>query len=349
MERAVEQGLRSRNKGLMKAVLLAGDIGGTKTNLALFEAESGISEPLAEEVFTSGDYPCLEVLVQEFLARNRKNVDGASFGVAGPVVNGRAKITNLPWIMDEAQLADALGIASVHLLNDLLALAHAVPFLAGKDLHVLNTGRAVSGGTMAVVAPGTGLGEAYLTWDGRTYRPQPSEGGHADFAPSNALETGLLQYLLERFEHVSYERVCSGSGLVNIYAYLKDSGFAEEPEWLAKQMGSAHDCTPVIVKAALDESKPCNLCKSTLDMFLSILGAEAGNMALKVMASGGVYLGGGIPPRLLSNLENGPFMNAFRRKGRMSNLMEGIPVYVILNPKAALMGAACHGITTYGT
>ncbi len=328
-------------------VVLAGDIGGTKTTLALFEAESGISAPLAEETFPSRDYPCLEVMAQEFLARTRTNVDGACFGVAGPVVNGQAKITNLPWIMDEATLGGALCISSVHLLNDLLALAHAVPFLVGKDLHVLNTGRAVSGGTLAVVAPGTGLGEAYLTWDGRTYRPQPSEGGHADFAPSNALETGLLQYLLERFEHVSYERVCSGSGLVNIYAYLKESGFAEEPEWLAEQMDSAHDRTPVIVKAALDESKPCNLCKTTLEMFVSILGAEAGNMALKVMASGGVYLGGGIPPRLLSNLENGPFMDAFMRKGRMSKLMEGIPIYVILNPKAALMGAASHGIMTY--
>ncbi len=329
------------------AAVLAGDIGGTKTHLALFSAESGLSAPLAEETFPSGDYPCLEVMVQEFLARTRTEVGGASFGVAGPVVNGQAKITNLPWVMDEERLSKALGIAPVHLLNDLFALAYAVPFLIDKDLHVLNKGRAVSGGTTAVVAPGTGLGEAYLTWDGRTYRPQPSEGGHADFAPSNALEIGLLQYLLDRLGHVSYERVCSGSGLVNIYAYLKDSGHAEEPEWLAEQMDSAHDHTPVIVKAALDEGKPCNLCQTTLEMFVSILGAEAGNMALKVMASGGVYLGGGIPPRLLSNLENGPFMDAFRRKGRMSKLMEGIPVYVILNPKAALMGAACHGITTY--
>lgn len=328
-------------------IVLAGDIGGTKTNLALFTAESGLNAPLAETTFPSGDYPCLEVLVQEFLARTKTKVDGASFGVAGPVVNGQAKITNLPWVMDEVTLANALGIASVHLLNDLLALAYAVPFLTAKDLHVLNTGREVSGGTVAVIAPGTGLGEAYLTWDGKAYRPQPSEGGHADFAPSNALETGLHQYLLERFEHVSYERVCSGSGLVNIYAYLKDSGYAEEPEWLADQMLTAHDRTPVIVKAAFDEGKPCNLCKTTLNMFVSILGAEAGNMALKVMASGGVYLGGGIPPRLLSILENGLFMDAFRRKGRMSTLMENTPVYVILNPKTALMGAACHGITTY--
>ncbi|MDZ7696350.1 MAG: glucokinase [Deltaproteobacteria bacterium] len=326
------------------ATVLAGDIGGTKTNLAVFTAESGLNAPITEATFPSGDYPSLEVIVQEFLSGTQTKIDIASFGVAGPVVNGKSKITNLPWMMDEARLANALGIASVHLLNDLLALASAVPLLTGKDLHVLNTGRAVSGGPMAVVAPGTGLGEAYLTWDGTTYRAHASEGGHADFAPSNALEIGLLQYLLKRFDHVSYERVCSGSGLVNIYTYLKDSGYAEEPAWLADQMASVHDPTPAIVQAALDEERPCRLCQATLNMFISILGAEAGNVALKVMASGGVYLGGGILPRIVSAIEKGPFMEAFGRKGRMSHLLEDIPVYVILNPKAALMGAACHGM-----
>jgi glucokinase len=324
--------------------VLAGDIGGTKTNLAVFTTESGLRAPLAEASFPSRDYPSLEVLVQEFLARTQTKIDIASFGVAGPVVNRKSKITNLPWMMDEACLADALGIASVHLLNDLLALAYAVPFLTDKDLHVLHKGYAVSGGTIAVVATGTGLGEAYLIWDGTTYRAYASEGGHADFAPSNTLETGLLHYLLERFDHVSYERVCSGSGLANIYDYLKDGGYAEEPDWLAEKMLSAHDRTPVIVKAAQDEDRPCKLCQATLGMFISILGAEAGNMALKVIATGGVYLGGGIPPRILSAIERGPFMEAFGRKGRMSKLMEEIPVHVILNPKAALLGAACHGM-----
>ncbi len=325
-------------------MVLAGDIGGTKTRLALFTTESGLEAPVEEATFPSGDYPCLEDLVREFLARTRTTVHVASLGVAGPVVGGRSKITNLPWIMDEAKISQTLGMASVHLLNDLFAMAYAVPFLPDADLHVLNRGRAVPGGTKAVVAPGTGLGEAYLTWDGKAYRPHPSEGGHTDFGPSNRLETGLLHYLQERFDHVSYERVCSGMGLVNIYDYLKECGYAEEPEWLAEQMASAHDRTPVIIEAALDEGRRCELCTTTLDMFLSILGAEAGNMALKVMASGGVYLGGGIPPRLLSALESGPFMDAFRRKGRMSKLMEDIPVYVILNPNAALMGAARHGM-----
>jgi len=330
-----------------KAIVLAGDIGGTKTHLAVFAAEAGPGTPLAEATFPSRDYASLEMLAKKFLAGTQTKIDIASFGVAGPVVNGQSEITNLPWTMDEACLADALGVGSVHLLNDLLALAYAVPFITGNDLHVLNVGRAVSGGTIAVVAPGTGLGEAYLTWDGKAYRPQPSEGGHVDFAPSNAQETGLLHYLLKRFEHVSYERVCSGSGLVNIYDYLKDSGYAEEPDWLADQMASAYDCTPVIVQAALDKNRPCRLCQATLDMFISILGAEAGNMALKVMATGGIYLGGGIPPRILSAIEKGPFMEAFRCKGRMATLMEDIPVRVILSHKAALMGAACYGMAKH--
>jgi glucokinase len=327
--------------------VLAGDIGGTKTNLAIFTSEAGLRAPLAEATFPSGNYPSLEVLVREFFSRVRTKVDRASFGVAGPVVKGHARITNLPWVMDEAKLADTLGLSSVHLLNDLLALAHAVPFLIEKDLHVLNKGRAVSGGAIAVVAPGTGLGEAYLTWDGTKYQAYPSEGGHADFAPSNELEAGLLQYLLKRFEHVSYERVCSGSGLVNIYSYLKERGYAEEPDWLAEQLVSAHDPAPVIVKAALDSASPCRLCQDTLNMFISILGAEAGNMALKMTASGGVYLGGGIPPHILPALQGGPFMDAFRSKGRMSRLMEEIPVRVILNPKVALLGAACHGMASH--
>jgi len=329
--------------------VLAGDIGGTKTNLAVFISESGLRAPLAEATFPSGDYPSLEVLAQEFLSRTRIKVDHASVGVAGPVVSGQAKITNLPWVLDETKLADALGLSSVHLLNDLLALAHAVPFLTERDLHVLNKGRAVPGGAIAVVASGTGLGEAYLTWDGARYRAYPSEGGHTDFAPSNALESGLLQYLLDRYDHVSYERVCSGSGLAKIYAYLKESGYAEEPDWLIEQLVSAHDRAPVIVKAAMDEVRPCKLCRNALNMFVSILGAEAGNMALKVTASGGVYLGGGIPPRILRALEKGTFIEAFRRKGRMSRFMEGIPVHVILNPKVALLGAACHGMATQCT
>ncbi|MFB0537013.1 MAG: glucokinase [Anaerolineae bacterium] len=333
-------------------MLLAGDIGGTKTNLAVFSPEDGPRAPLAEATFPSANYPSLEALVREFLSQVALKVDRASFGVAGPVAAGRTTVTNLPWVMDETQLRETLNLSSVRLLNDLNAIAHAVPFLEPADLHTLNVGQPTSGGAIAVIAPGTGLGEAFLTWDGSRYRPHASEGGHSDFAPTNLFEVELLRYLQDRFEHVSYERVCSGRGLPNIYAYLKDSGYADEPAWLTEQLAEADDPTPVIVNAALrpaqdaalDSEKPCALCVAALNAFVSILGAEAGNLALKVLASGGVYLGGGIPPRILPALEQERFMKAFRHKGRMSDLLARMPVHVILNPKVAVLGAACHGL-----
>jgi glucokinase len=323
-------------------MLLAGDIGGTKTNLAVFSPDEGLRAPLTEATFPSGRYPSLEALVSEFLAQIDIKVERASFGVAGPVVAGRATITNLPWEMDQLQLQDALSIPTVRLLNDLDAIAHAVPFLEPSDLHTLVKGQAVPNGTMAVIAPGTGLGEAFLAWDGSRYVTFPSEGGHADFAPTDPLQIGLLAYLLDRFDHVSFEQVCSGRGLPNVYAYLKDGGYAGEPEWLAEQLATARDPNPVIVQAALDGK--CELCVATLDTFVSILGAEAGNLALKVLATGGVYLGGGIPPRILPALERPEFMQALTNKGRFSDLLTRVPVYVILNPKSALLGAACHGL-----
>jgi len=343
-------------------MLLAGDIGGTKTNLAVFSPEAGPRAPLAEAIFTSARYPSLETLVREFLAQVGLPVERASFGVAGPVVAGRATITNLPWVIDGAQLQAALHLSSVRLLNDLAAIAHAVPILSPADLHTLNAGQMTPGGAIAVIAPGTGLGEAFLTWDGSRYRAHASEGGHTDFAPTNLFEIELLRYLREGlgFEHVSYERICSGMGLPNIYAYLKDSGYAEEPDWLAEQLAATDDPTPVIVGAALrqpfdgaqdkaqdtalDDERQCELCLATLNTFVSILGAEAGNLALKVLATGGVYLGGGIPPRILPALEQERFMEPFRRKGRFSALLARVPVHVILNPKTALLGAACHGL-----
>ena len=325
-------------------MLLAGDIGGTKINLAIFSREAGPRRPLAEATFPSADYPSLDALVRAFLSRTDLQAERASFGVAGPVVAGQATITNLPWVMNESQLQNALNLSSVHLLNDLDAIAHAVPFLEPEDTHTLNEGQPPSGGAIAVIAPGTGLGESFLTWDGARYHTHASEGGHTDFAPTNQLEVELLRYLLRRFEQVSYERVCSGKGLPNIYAYLKDSGYAEEPGWLAEQLVVVSDPPPIIVNAALDSKRPCELCIATLDTFVSILGAEAGNLALKVMATGGVYLGGGIPPRILPILEQGEFMAAFRRKGRFSDMLAQVPVRVILNPKVALLGAAYHGL-----
>jgi len=325
--------------------ILAGDIGGTKTRLAVFSSWAGLNAPMAEATFPSRDYPSLEVIVQLFLSRVDTPVHHAIFGVAGPVVNGQAKITNLPWVLEETALADTLELSSVHLLNDLMALACAVPLLKTDDLHTLNNGQVIPGGVIAVVAPGTGLGEAYLTWDGDGYEAHPSEGGHTDFAPTNAQQVEMLLHLLDQYDHVSMERICSGMGLPHIYAYLKETGQEKEPNWLSQQLASVDDPTPVIVAAALDMNRPCRLCQVTLETFIAILGAEAGNMALKVMATGGVYLGGGILHRILPVLKQGALMDAFRRNGRMSKLMEDIPVHVILNPKAAILGAAWYGVT----
>jgi glucokinase len=324
-------------------MLLAGDIGGTKTNLAVYSAESGPRAPLAEETFPSDAYASLEDVVSEFLARIDREISWASFGVAGPVMAGWAKITNLPWKLSEDHLEEALGFP-VRLLNDLEAIAYAVTFLDPEDIETLNAGEAAQHGAVAIVAPGTGLGEAYLVWNGSRYRAYASEGGHADFAPNDALETDLLCYLRDRLGHVSYERVCSGQGIANIYDFLKDSGHGE-PDWLAERLAAADDPTPIIVDGALGE-ETCPICVTALTTFASILGAEAGNMALKVLATGGVYLGGGIPPRVLPVLKQDDFMEAFRYKGRFSNLLSRVPLHVILNPKAALLGAACYGLTS---
>jgi glucokinase len=230
------------------------------------------------------------------------------------------------------------------LLNDLESIATAVPLLQSADLHTLHAGTPIEGAPIAIIAPGTGLGEAFLTWDGKRYRAHATEGGHTDFGPNNDLELEMLRYLKRRYEHVSYELVCSGMGLPNMYAYLRDSRIAEEPAWLAEQLAVASDPTPVIVNNALDPQKACNLARATLDVFVSVLGAEAGNLALKTMATGGVYLGGGIPPRILPALQDERFMQAFRAKGRLSHVLADIPVHVILHPGVALMGAAQAGL-----
>jgi len=334
-----------------ESLLLAGDLGGTKTNLAVYAPEAGPHRPLLEMTLPSARYPSLQALVRDFLAQTGVTVASATFGVAGPVVDGTATITNLTWRMDEADLCRDLGLRAVTLLNDLESVAHAVPILEPSDIETINPGRPMKTGTIAVLAPGTGLGEAYLTWDGTHYRSYASEGGHADFAPTSPLELDLLRYLLGRFDHVSYERVCAGIGIPNLYAFLKDSGVAAEPDWLAAALAAAHDPTPVIVKAALaglagasEPNRTCALCTRTMDLFVDILAAQAGNLALTLLATGGVYLGGGIPPRILPLLQSGRFMPIFRHKGRFAALLGAVPVHVILNPKAALLGAARRGL-----
>lgn len=324
-------------------MLLAGDVGGTKTELAVFSPESGPRRPLAKARYPSARYASLEAMVREFLAANSWPVTWACFGVAGPVIGGRARITNLPWELEGGALAAALGLRAVHLVNDLEAVARAVPELLSEDLSTLNAGSHPGAGSLAVIAPGTGLGEAFLGWDGTRHQAFPSEGGHADFAPATERETGLLSHLRGRFGHVSVERVCSGPGIVHIYEYLRACGAAPEGADVAERLASAEDGPPVITDAGLRRPDPDSLSAATLALFADILGAEAGNLALKVLATGGVYVAGGVARHLLPLLRTGAFMRAFVRKGRMSEMMAGMPVHVVVRP-AAILGAAVFGL-----
>lgn len=327
-------------------MLLAGDIGGTKTVLALFSAEQGPNMPLTRKTFASAGYQSLEAMIREFLQMIDVEIETACLAVAGPVFSNRAQITNLSWVVDAESVRSTFGWGSVRLMNDLEAVAYAVPILEASDIFTLSSGNPVQGGNISVLAPGTGLGEAFLTTSDGRYVAHASEGSHTSFAPLDELQMGLLRFLQDRmsFDHVSYERVCSGGlGIPNLYRYLKETGFAEEPKWLSEKLVGSDDPTPVIIAAALDHETPCPLCQSTLDLFISILGAEAGNHALKIMATGGIYLGGGIPPRILSELQKPAFLNALRRKGRFQTMLTDFPVNVILNAQAGLIGAAAFG------
>jgi glucokinase len=244
---------------------------------------------------------------------------------------------NLPWLIEESTLSEKLNIP-VHLINDLEAIANSVPILEKDDLETLSSGKSTRFGSLAVIAPGTGLGEAHLHWNGTGYQSYPSEGGHVDFAPINQMQFELMTYLQDRIGHVSYERVCSGPGFLNLYAFFKEKGKYPEPEWLRSQICKAENSAPIISQAAFEGK--VEIAVATLDLLVSILGREAGNLALKVLATGGVYMGGGIPPRILPFLKKDIFMNSFKDKGRFSTMLANIPVYVIRNPDAALMGAA---------
>jgi glucokinase len=327
-------------------MLLAGDIGGTKTILALYEEDSDATTPLCEETYPSGRYEKLEAIIHEFLESREggpSQVRRAVFGVAGPVVSGRATLPNLPWVIQETELKREFGFQRVALINDLEAIGHAVPALADRDLESIKPGSAQERGNIAVLAPGTGLGETFLSWNGNRYAVHPSEAGHGDFAPVDELQIGLLEYMLQHFDHVSYERVCSGTGIPNIYAYLRDRGLVEEPARLAEELERATDPNAVIIEKAMKSKPDCRICTLTVETFVSILAAEAGNMVLRHMATGGLYLGGGIPPRIIPFLRQPNFKKWFVRKGRLSHLPESAPVKVIMHPKAALVGSASLG------
>jgi glucokinase len=317
-------------------MLLGGDVGGTNTRLAFFESQNGRPVPAVIEVFLSKDYAGLEEIFPKFLSHHSYPVDAAAFGVAGPVQDGRSITPNLPWIVEARTLAATLRLERVELVNDLEANAHGIGVLEDRDFAVLNPGDAPAAGNRVLISAGTGLGEAGLIFGRDGYIPYASEGGHADFAPRSEIEIDLLRHLSKTFEHVSYERVLSGPGLRNIYLFFRDTGRADEPAWLAQEMEHG-DPARVVSEHALNGSSP--LCVLALDLFVSIYGAEAGNLALKAMATGGVYVGGGIAPKILPKLKEPGFLEAFRAKGRLSKLLEAIPVCVILNDKTALLGA----------
>lgn len=321
-------------------MILSGDVGGTKTRLGLFSGDRRPGRAVAEAAWRNSEYPDFETILEEFLARTGRPVRGACIGVAGPVVDGRCRLTNLPWVIAEKGIAERFSIPSVRLINDLEATARAVPLLSPADLKTLNPGRPVPEGNRAVIAPGTGLGEAFLTRDGERYRAHATEGGHADFAPGSALEGDLLAKLKKECGHVSTENVCSGKGIARIYRFLRSRETGDEPPELAEKLGRADDPAPVIVAAAASGAPASNLCRKTVELFVSILGAEAGNLALKVSATGGLYLAGAISLAVLPFLEQGGFMEAFRRKGRLAEFMSRIPVSLILEPNPALIGAA---------
>lgn len=322
-------------------MILAGDIGGTKTLLALFEEKEGALTYSHLATYPSKQYPNLETLLNDFLETcHVPKLKTASFAIAGPVVNNICRATNLPWVVEAEPLAKMLGVDKVCLLNDLEANAWAIEILAKDDLHQLVPGKGNLSGNRAVVSPGTGLGEAGLFWDGKHYHPIPCEGGHCEFGPRGEMQLELCAYLETKYGHASYERILSGPGLLNVYQFFRDQKGGVEAPWLTEEL-KTQDAAKVIAQNALEcRSK---LCSDALELFVSVLGSEAANCALKFMALGGIYLGGGIPPKILPKLQEPTFFEGFIDKGRFRELLSEIPIHVILDQKASLKGAARFG------
>jgi glucokinase len=321
-------------------MILAGDVGGTKVHLALYDFIDGKLKHARDEKYPAKEYSGLEEIVKEFLAADQ--VTAACFGVPGPVRDGRLRLTNLPWTLDSRELAAGLGISHVFLINDLEANGYGIAELTGEQIYTLAEGDASQIGNRALVAAGTGLGEGFLIWNGRMHVPYPSEGGHADFAPRNEDEIDLLRFLKQKYNgRISFERVVSGMGLTGIYEFLRDVRGVEEPVWLAQKIAEVEDPNSVITEMGL--AARSEICEKALDMFVSAYGAEAGNLALKVLSVGGLYVGGGIAPRILEKLKDGTFIKSFTDKGRLSQLLINMPVRVILDSRAALLGAAAYG------
>jgi glucokinase len=321
-------------------MILAGDIGGTKTNLAYFNEDGGVLTPICTRSYPSKQHASLSAIVTLFIQESPQMIDEAAFGIAGPVVNGRCEATNLPWVVDARSIASEFGVKTVGLINDLEATAYGTLRLRSNDTLPLNTGVARPHGAIAVIAAGTGLGEGGLVWNGSRYQTLPSEGGHSDFAPRNELEMHLLRFLLTTYKRVSNERVVSGMGIVNLYQFFRTQVKYPEPQWLADEMTG--DAAAAISQAALAGKDAA--CIKTMELFVSLYGAEAGNLALKLLSTAGVFIGGGIAPKLLPMLQQSGFMDSFSDKGRFSTLLRNMPVHVVLNDKTALLGAAHYAL-----
>jgi glucokinase len=319
-------------------MILAGDVGGTKVHLALYDFTDGNLKHARDQQFPAKEYSGLEEIVKEFIVTEK--VTAACFGVPGPVREGRLRLTNLPWTLDSRELATHLKIDYVFLINDLQANGYGIAELTADQIYTLSDGDAQQVGNRALISAGTGLGEAFLIWDGRDYVPYPSEGGHSDFAPRNEDEIDMLRFLMQKYNgRISFERVVSGQGITNCYEFLREVRGVEEPAWLAERI-AAEDPNAVITELAL--AAKSEICEKALDLFVSAYGAEAGNLALKVLSVGGLYVGGGIAPRILEKLKDGTFMKAFIDKGRLSQLLVHMPVRVILESRTALIGAAAY-------
>ena len=319
-------------------MILAGDVGGTKVHLALFDFSNGKLRHSRDKLYPARDYSGLEEIVRQFMGGD--TATSACFGVPGPVREGRLRLTNLPWTLDSRELAALLRIDYVFLINDLEANGYGIAELEAQQIYTLSEGDASQIGNRALISAGTGLGQSFMVWDGRHHKPYPSEGGHCDFAPRNEDEMDLLRYLRQKYDgRISFERVVSGQGFMNIYEFLRDVRGMDEPEWLTERL-THEDPNAVITELAM--AAKSEICERTTDMFVSAYGAEAGNLALKVLAVGGLYLGGGIAPRILEKLKDGTFMKAFIDKGRLSQLLVNTPVRVILESRTALIGAAAY-------
>ena len=323
--------------------ILVGDIGGTKTTLSLFDESQDFHNPIIEKSYPCSEFSSLEEIITAFLFETSpENLTYASFGVAGPVVDQVAKITNLTWKINASKIKKTFGLKNVWLLNDLESIAYGTFLLRDEDVFTLSDKPANPAGSIAVIAPGTGLGEAFIARNAEGFIVNPSEGGHSDFAPLHLIQADLLDYMLKIYDHVSFEKVCSGMAFKHLYGFLKDTGKAEEPEWLAEEIATLGDVGPIASKYALNPIEGSEICSMTLQLFIEILAAECSNMALKMLTSGGVYIGGGIPPKILSLFEKYNFLDVYAQKGRFAELVRSFPIHIILNPRTPLLGAGYY-------